>query len=90
MLENEAGGPSGYKTYQPGVEDPAEAGALAVPLWELSLLAAHFHPHVAQVCVCGVGMWDSAGGRSKPACGGAGPVAAGPWQQHILREAADS
>lgn len=61
MLENEAGGPSGYKTYQPGVEDPAEAGALAVPLWELSLLAAHFHPHVAQVCGFVV-----LGGRSRP------------------------
>ncbi|RMZ52649.1 hypothetical protein APUTEX25_000768, partial [Auxenochlorella protothecoides] len=48
-LENEAGGPSGYRTYRPDVEDPAEAGALAVPLWELSLLQRHYHPAVAQL-----------------------------------------
>ena len=49
MLENEAGGPSGYNTFRPDIDDPAEAGALSVPLWELALLAHHFHPHVAQV-----------------------------------------
>ena len=26
---------------------PLQAGALAAPLWELTLLARHFHPHVA-------------------------------------------
>lgn len=30
------------------MEDPAEAAALSVPLWDLTLLARHYHPHVAQ------------------------------------------
>ena len=37
------------KAYKPSSLDPAEAGALSVPLWELSLACLHFHPHVAQV-----------------------------------------
>ena len=48
MLDNEAGGPQGYKSYRADLEDPAEAGALSSPLWELSVLANHYHPHVAQ------------------------------------------
>ena len=49
MLENEAGGPAGgFKSYSAVIEDPAETGALSVPLWEISYLAAHYHPHVAQ------------------------------------------
>ena len=33
--------------YRPDAEDPAEAHALAEPLWELALAAGHYHPHVA-------------------------------------------
>jgi nucleolar complex protein 3 len=49
LLENELGGPSGVKSLKLDAVDPAEAGALAVPLWELSFLAQyHYHPHVAK------------------------------------------
>ena len=34
-------------SYWPDAEDPAEADALAEPLWELALAASHYHPHVA-------------------------------------------
>lgn len=37
----------GIQTYKPDNTDPAEAGALSVPLWELSIIALHYHPHVA-------------------------------------------
>ena len=46
MLQHEAGGPS-TQGYRPEAEDPSEASALAAPLWELSLLSQHYHPHVA-------------------------------------------
>jgi hypothetical protein len=42
---------AGSTAYKPMLEDPAEAGALAVPLWELSLLASHYHPHVAKAAI---------------------------------------
>lgn len=48
MLENEEGGPVASKAYNPDINDPAEVGAMAVPLWELALLASHYHPHVSQ------------------------------------------
>ncbi|KAL4433583.1 hypothetical protein ABPG75_000024 [Micractinium tetrahymenae] len=46
MLQHEAGGPAAQGC-QPGVTDPGEAGALSAPFWELSLLAKHYHPHIA-------------------------------------------
>jgi nucleolar complex protein 3 len=68
MLENEAGGPSGYKAYRPELPDPAEAGALSVPLWELSVLAKHYHPHISQaakdISVMNVAAAHAAAGRS--------------------------
>ena len=33
--------------YRPDAGDPAEADALAEPLWELALAGSHYHPHVA-------------------------------------------
>lgn len=67
MLDNEAGGPSGYKAYRPDIEDPAEAGALSAPLWELSALAEHYHPHVAQaardISVMNIAAATAAAGR---------------------------
>eukprot|EP00887_Chlorella_sp_A99_P004044 scaffold11.g4044.t1 len=47
MLENEAGGPPGQRAFKPDADDPAEAGALAAPLWELTLLSWHYHPAAA-------------------------------------------
>ncbi len=74
MLENEAGGPSGYKTYRPDLSDPAEAGALSVPLWELSILAKHYHPHISQaakdISVMNVAAAHAAAGRSGGGGGG--------------------
>jgi nucleolar complex protein 3 len=65
LLENELGGPSGVKSSKMDAVDPAEAGALAVPLWELSFLAHyHYHPHVAKAAgdiACMIG--PSSGGR---------------------------
>ncbi|KAK2080529.1 hypothetical protein QBZ16_000382 [Prototheca wickerhamii] len=49
MLHNESGGPAGFRTLQLDARDPAEAGALATPLWELALLSRHWHPTVSQV-----------------------------------------
>lgn len=46
MLLHEPGG-AATQGYQPEGADPTEAGALATPLWELSLLSQHYHPHVA-------------------------------------------
>jgi nucleolar complex protein 3 len=73
MLENEAGGPSGYKAYRPQLSDPAEAGALSVPLWELSVLAKHYHPHISQaardISVMNVAAAHAAAGRN-PGSGG--------------------
>lgn len=46
MLQHEAGG-SAAQRYMPDATDPGEARALTAPLWELSLLARHYHPHVA-------------------------------------------
>lgn len=66
MLENEAGGPSAYKTFNPEVADPAEAGALSSALWELPLLARHFHPHISQVAK------DISGGHGSGSGGAAG------------------
>jgi NADPH-dependent 7-cyano-7-deazaguanine reductase QueF-like protein len=35
-----------------------QAGAVATPLWELSLLAQHYHPGVATACVqLAAGSW---------------------------------
>ncbi len=74
MLENEAGGPSGYKAYRPHLPDPAEAGALSVPLWELSVLAKHYHPHISQaardISVMNVAAAHAAAGRSGGSGGG--------------------
>ncbi|PSC74530.1 nucleolar complex 3-like protein isoform X2 [Micractinium conductrix] len=71
MLLHEVGGPAG-QGYQPEAADPSEAGALGVPLWELSLLARHYHPHVAaasaQVAVGNTtGLLPLAGGSSSAA-----------------------
>lgn len=49
MLHNESGGPSGFMALRLDALDPAEAGALATPMWELSLLSRHWHPHVSQM-----------------------------------------
>lgn len=51
MLENEEGGPVASKAYSPDMNDPAEVGAMAVPLWELALLANHYHPHISQFAI---------------------------------------
>jgi len=76
MLENEAGGPSGYKAYRPQLSDPAEAGALSVPLWELSVLANHYHPHISQaakdISVMNVAAAHAAAGRNSGSGGGGG------------------
>lgn len=78
MLENEAGGPSGYKAFRPQLPDPAEAGALSVPLWELSVLAKHYHPHISQaardISVMNVAAAHAAAGRSAGSGGGGGNV----------------
>ncbi|KAL9227072.1 hypothetical protein vseg_002809 [Gypsophila vaccaria] len=49
MLENDAGGGSlsgSVAKYQPYASDPHLSGALASVLWELNLLAKHYHPSV--------------------------------------------
>lgn len=65
LLENELGGPSGVKSLKMDAVDPGEAGALAVPLWELSFLGQyHYHPHVAKAAgdiACMIG--PTTGGR---------------------------
>jgi hypothetical protein len=46
LLEWEGGAPVGGRVFNPDCDDPSEAGAFASSLWELPLLAHHYHPHV--------------------------------------------
>ena len=49
MLEQEAGVASWGTGLTGWAEEGSQGDALTgAPLWELSLAAAHFHPHVAQ------------------------------------------
>ncbi len=48
LLEWEGEAPVAGKSWRPDCADPSEAGALSACLWELPLLAQHYHPHVAQ------------------------------------------
>ena len=49
MLEQEAGVASWRAGLSSNPEDAGPGDALTgAPLWELSLAAAHFHPHIAQ------------------------------------------
>jgi hypothetical protein len=48
MLEFEGEAPVGGRMHDPLRPDPSDAGALAATLWELPILAQHFHPAVAQ------------------------------------------
>eukprot|EP00252_Welwitschia_mirabilis_P011572 TRINITY_DN25857_c0_g1_i1.p1 TRINITY_DN25857_c0_g1~~TRINITY_DN25857_c0_g1_i1.p1 ORF type:complete len:838 (+),score=199.89 TRINITY_DN25857_c0_g1_i1:191-2704(+) len=53
LLENDGGGGSVGGTvaiYQPKASDPEMSGALSSVLWELSLLANHYHPAVSELC----------------------------------------
>jgi len=71
MLENEGDGPAasavggaGPSTgearwmggFHPAEPDPAESGAVRSLLWELSLLSAHYHPHVRAISAALVSM----------------------------------
>ncbi|GMH33808.1 hypothetical protein BSKO_01642 [Bryopsis sp. KO-2023] len=48
LLDGDGGAPAGGKGYNPQIDDPGEASALSTTLWELTILAKHFHPHVSQ------------------------------------------
>lgn len=64
----------------------AQAGALATPLWELSLLAQHYHPHVAAACgqlAAGSGQLlcsGSAAAFAASLCTATGAFHPPPWQ----------
>ena len=48
LLEGDSIGSLGTGAYNPSTSDPCDANALTSAAWELSLLRAHYHPHVAQ------------------------------------------
>jgi len=47
LLDNDAGG----GMFRPDIDNPEHCGALSSTLWETSLLAAHWHPALAQAAV---------------------------------------
>ncbi|KAF6266173.1 CBF/Mak21 family-domain-containing protein [Scenedesmus sp. NREL 46B-D3] len=79
LFEWEGGAPVGGRQFDADCSDPSEAGALAAALWELPLLAQHYHPHVAaaarMLLTLTPGSGSGAGGNA--AAGGDGAAAAG-------------
>lgn len=77
LLEGDSIGALGTGAYNPSAADPSDAHALASTAWELSLLRAHYHPHVAQSAAA-VAAIPPGGGAGN--LGGVVNTAAGPAQ----------
>jgi nucleolar complex protein 3 len=62
LLEWEGGAPVGGRAYDPGAADPSDAGATASALWDLTLAARHYHPHVASAARALLALTPGTGG----------------------------
>jgi hypothetical protein len=98
LLEWDGGAPIGGRGFDAAAAEPSDAGALAAALWELTLAARHYHPHVAASArallaltpgaATGGSGGDGGGGVASAGAGGLLTGAAGPQELALAYDGA--